>query len=324
MAWNLEHVAQSVRAAENLCGSLQRLDVNPLHLSVLRTARTKKVPAVQCAGEVLYRLKAPPFAYAKPRSLEEAFDLLARPGVKILAGGQSLIPSLNMRLSSPDLLVDIGGLSSLADIRIVRSSIRIGALTTHARIQRSEEVLKHVPMLAEAAAQIAHPAIRNRGTLGGSLALADPAAEYPACALALGATLVIKGRNGERRASADDFFKGLFETDLKPGEILAAVEFPLGGQGTFHELARRHGDYATVGLAAYRRESEIRLAFFGVGTKAVLAKRAAAAARTSIAAAQEALASDLDPPADLYHSGATKLHLARVLLGRALAQWNTK
>ena len=254
----------------------------------------------------------------------EAFDLLARPGAKILAGGQSLIPSLNMRLSSPDLLVDIGGLSSLADIQVAGNSIRIGALATHARIEQSEEVKKHAPMLAEAAAQIAHPSIRNRGTLGGSLALADPAAEYPACALALGATLIIQGRKGERRANADDFFKGLFETDLKAGEILVATEFPLGGESSFHELARRHGDYATVGLAAHRRESEIRLAFFGVGAKAILAKHAAAAAKTSMGAAQEALARDLDPPADLYHSGATKLHLARVLLGRALAQWNMK
>jgi carbon-monoxide dehydrogenase medium subunit len=124
-------------------------------------------------------LKAPPFAYAKPRSLEEAFDLLARPGAKILAGGQSLIPSLNMRLSSPDLLVDIGGLSPLAGIRVADSVIRIGALTTHVQIAKSAEVRKHAPLLAEAALQIAHPSIRNRGTLGGSLALADPAAEYP-------------------------------------------------------------------------------------------------------------------------------------------------
>jgi len=271
-----------------------------------------------------HRLKAPPFAYAKPRSLDEAFDLLARPGAKILAGGQSLIPSLNMRLSSPDLLVDIGGLSPLAGIRVADTVTRIGALTTHVQIAKSAEVRKHAPMLAEAALQIAHPSIRNRGTLGGSLALADPAAEYPACALALGATLVIQGTKGERRTSADDFFKGLFDTDLKPGEILAAAEFPLGGKSSFHELARRHGDYATVGLAAHRRDSEFRLAFFGVGAKAILARNAAAAAKISVAAAREALARDLDPPADLYHTGATKLHLARVLLGRALAQWNMK
>ena len=269
-------------------------------------------------------MKAPSFAYAKARSLEEAFELLGHPGAKILAGGQSLIPSLNMRLSTPDLLIDIGGLSTLAGIQVSGNMVRIGALTTHAQILKSGEVRAHVPMLAEAAAQIAHPAIRNRGTLGGSLALADPAAEYPACAIALGATLVIHGKNGERRVAAADFFQGLFETDLKPHEILAAAEFPRGGESSFQELARRHGDYASVGLAAHRRDSDLRLAFFGVGTKPVLGKHAAEAAKRSITAAQEALARDLDPPADLYHSGATKLHLARVLLGRALAQWNTK
>jgi carbon-monoxide dehydrogenase medium subunit len=267
-------------------------------------------------------LKAPPFGYAKPRSLEEALDLLERPGAKVLAGGQSLIPSLNMRLSSPELLVDVGAIASLRGVRVSADSVRIGALTTHAQIERSEEIRKRVPLLAEAAAHIAHPAIRNRGTLGGSLALADPAAEYPACALALEATIVILGKKGERRVRAADFFKGLFETDLKAGEILAAAEFPTGGESVFLELARRQGDYASAGIAAHRRSSEIRLAFFAVGPTAILATHAAAAAKKSVAAAQDALAQDLDPPADLYHSGATKLHLARVLLGRALAQWN--
>src|SRR5258706_804263 len=174
-------------------------------------------------------MKAPQFAYSKPRSMEQAFDLLERPGAQVLAGGQSLIPSLNMRLSSPELLVDIGAISSLSGIHLSASTLRVGALTTHAQIEKSESVRKHVPMLADAAAQIAHPAIRNRGTLGGSLALADPAAEYPACALALDATLVIQGKKGERKVKASDFFTGLFETDLEPGEILAAVEFPTGG-----------------------------------------------------------------------------------------------
>ena len=270
-------------------------------------------------------MKAPPFAYCRPRTLEEALDLLERSSAKILAGGQSLIPALNMRLSSPDLLVDIGGLAALRGIRVQGSTVRIGALTTHREIETSRKVQEHVPMLAEAVAQIAHPAIRNRGTLGGSLALADPAAEYPACALALDATLLIQGKGGERKVSAGNFFKGLFETDLRPGEVLTAAEFPTGGESVFLELARRHGDYASAGLAAHRRGSDIRLAFFAVGSKPVLATHAAAAAaKTSIAAAQEALARDLDPPADLYHSGATKLHLARVLLGRALAQWNKK
>ena len=136
--------------------------------------------------------------------------------------------------------------------------------------------------------------------------------------------MVIVGKKGERRVKAADFFKGLFETDLKPAEILAAAEFPAGGESVFLELSRRQGDYASAGIAAHRNGSGIRLAFFAVGSTPILATHAAAAAKRSVAAAQEALAQDLDPPADLYHSGATKLHLARVLLGRALAQWNMK
>jgi len=132
-------------------------------------------------------LKAPPFAYAKPGSLDEALELLARPGAKALAGGQSLLPALNMRLASPDLLVDITGLDELKGIELEQDVVWIGALTTHTRILESQEIAKHVPLLAQAAPHIAHPAIRNRGTLGGSIALADPAAEYPACLVALDA-----------------------------------------------------------------------------------------------------------------------------------------
>jgi len=268
-------------------------------------------------------VKAPSFAYAKPHSLEQALELLERPGSRVLAGGQSLIPSLNMRLSAPELLVDIGAIDSLRRIEPSGDKVRIGALVTHSEIARSEKLRQALPMLCEAAKHIAHPAIRNCGTIGGSLALADPAAEYPACALALDATLILQSKNGERRVRAVEFFRGLFETDLKQGEILTAVEFPTGGESVFLELVRRHGDYAIVGIAAHRRNAGLRLAFFGVGATPVLATHAAAAAKTSIQAAQDALAKDLDPPADLYHSGATKLHLARVLLGRVLGRWNT-
>jgi aerobic carbon-monoxide dehydrogenase medium subunit len=139
-------------------------------------------------------VKAPSFAYAKPRTLAEAFELLERPGAKILAGGQSLIPSLNMRLSSPELLVDITGLSELRGITLEQGVVRVGALTTHADIERSEMITKHVAVLAQAVRHVAHPAIRNRGTLGGSVALADPAAEYPACLVALDATVVVRSK----------------------------------------------------------------------------------------------------------------------------------
>jgi carbon-monoxide dehydrogenase medium subunit len=253
--------------------------------------------------------------------LPEVFELLERHGeaARILAGGQSLIASLNMRLSAPALLVDIGGLEALARIESGEGVLRVGALVTHARLERSPEIARHVPLLAQAAPHVAHAAIRNRGTLGGSLALADPAAEYPACALALEAVLLVAGRKGERRVRAADFFKGLFETDLRPGEVLTAVEFPLAAKGdrsAFAELARREGDYAIVGLAAHRSQA-LRLAFFGVGATPVLAERAAA--QRSLREASEALAQDLEPAADLVHAAATKLHLARVLLERA---WN--
>ena len=259
-------------------------------------------------------MKAPSFAYAKPRSLPEALQLLERPGSKVLAGGQSLIPTLNMRLSSPELLVDITGLPGFSDIDSSEKTVRIGALTTHAQIEASAEIAQQVPLLAAAVKHVAHPAIRNRGTLGGSLALADPAAEYPAVALALQATIVIASGKGERRVKAEDFFKGLFETDLKANEILVAVEFPTGGRSAFFELARRQGDYAIIGLAAH----ESRFVFFNAGPTPVLAKNASK--EKSLDKAKEALKKDLDPPADLYNSSATKLHLAGVLLERA---WNT-
>ena len=267
-------------------------------------------------------MKAPSFAYAKAKSLAEAFDLIERPGAKILAGGQSLIPALNMRLASPELLVDITGLKDLRGIdrRPVggNAGLRIGALVTHSELQRSDDVDQLAPLLLQAAAHIAHPAIRNRGTMGGSLALADPAAEYPACALALNATIVLVHRRGERRVPASKFFKGLFETDIRPGEILAAAEFPKVERSVFLELARRQGDYAIVGLAGVADASGKRIAFLGAGPTPVLAEHAARA--VSLNAALEVLGRDLQPPADLYHSSATKVHLAKVLLSRA---WNT-
>jgi carbon-monoxide dehydrogenase medium subunit len=223
-----------------------------------------------------------------------------------------------MRLSAPELLVDITGLEALSAIEVHAGNLRIGALVTHARIEKSEELAKRVPLLAQAAAHVAHPAIRNRGTLGGSLALADPAAEYPAVALALNATLILQHRGGERRVPAASFFKGLFETDLRPGELLVGAEFPKVERSVFIELARRQGDYAIIGLAGVADGSGKRIAFLGAGATPVLAVHAAR--ENSLEAAQRALQKDLQPPADLYHSSATKLHLARVLLSRA---WNT-
>ena len=280
-------------------------------------------------------MKAPAFGYVKPGSLGEVFDLLERhgDGAKLLAGGQSLIPALNMRLSSPEVLIDITGVAQLAGISVDRASVRIGALATHAEIERSPVIATHVPLLAQAVPHIAHAAIRNVGTFGGSIALGDPAAEYPTCAVALDATLVIAGKRGERRVKARAFFKGLYETDLKPGEVLVAGEFRAAGpdaRSAFLELTRRQGDYAMVGLAAHARLdggkfSDVSLAFLGIGVTPMQAKSAAAVVAGNafgpelVAAAQAALVKDLEPTADLYTSAATKLHLARVLTGRALA-----
>ena len=258
-------------------------------------------------------LKAPAFAYAKPASVQEAIGLLQNPDAKVLAGGQSLIPSLNMRLSSPALLVDITGLPGLSGIELLNGRVRIGALVTHAQLEKSPEVRNHLPLLAQAVPHVAHAAIRNRGTIGGSLALADPAAEYPAVAVALDATLFVLGKAGERKVKAGQFFKGLFETDLKPGELLTSIEFPAAARAdrsVFLELARRHGDYAIVGLAALNS----RFVFFGMGAKPVLVEG------SSLQKARDSLSKIPHPAADLYNSAAAKRHLAGVLLERA---WTT-
>jgi len=243
----------------------------------------------------------------KPGSLAEVFDLLEKHGddARLLAGGQSLVATLNMRLSSPAVLVDITALPGLAGISAGRDRVRIGALTTHRAVERSAEIAAALPLLARAARHIAHVAIRNVGTFGGSVAMADPAAEWPACCLALDAELVIARRGGERRVKARDFFKSLYETDLKPGEVLTAIEIPAPGKdyrSAFLELARRAGDYAIVGVAALARVKgatleDVRLAYLGVGQTPVLAKNAmAAAAGKPPADAAAAAQAALDPP----------------------------
>jgi carbon-monoxide dehydrogenase medium subunit len=280
-------------------------------------------------------LKAPSFAYVKPRSLAEALDTLEKhgEGAKLLAGGQSLVATLNMRLSAPEVLVDLTGLDDLKGIAIQNNKARIGALTTHRAIEQSADVKQHLPLLAQAAPHIAHVAIRNVGTFGGSLALADPAAEWPACCLALDAEFVIAGKSGERRVKAREFHLGLYETALKRNEVLVAAEIPIPAAGTksvFMELARRQGDYALAGVAALAKSeggrlTNVRLAYLGAGATAILARKAMAAAEgktldeRTIAAVQNALGDDLSPTASADTSTAAKLHLARVLTGRALA-----
>jgi carbon-monoxide dehydrogenase medium subunit len=281
-------------------------------------------------------MKAPSFAYARPASVAEALALLDkhRDDARVLAGGQSLVPMLNFRVTGPKVLVDINRISALSGIKVTKSHVRIGALTRHVELERSPDIAKHLPLVAAAVPHVAHPAIRNRGTFGGSCALGDPAAELPACALALGATFIAAGKRGERRIAAEDFFRGLYSTALKAGELLLAAEFPLpkpGHASAFGELARRHGDYAMVGVAAHGSTqsgtfSDLRIAFFGVGDRPQLAAHFARALEGEPATAQSVdtalakLDGDLAPRSDLYSTAATKLHLAKVLAGRVLKQ----
>jgi len=274
-------------------------------------------------------VKPAAFAYAKARSLDDAIRLLGQHDgeAKLLAGGQSLIATLNMRLSHPTLLVDINGVPGLAGISVKNGMVEIGAMTRHVALERSAEIAKHAPLIARAMPHIAHPAIRNRGTIGGSLSYADPAAELPACLVALDGEMDIVGVSGKRTVRAGDFFQGLFETALGPYEVLSAVRVPAAMPDTrvgFAELARRHGDYALVGLAAVAKAngaglSDVRLVYFGVGETPVRAKAAEAAlAKGSVDDAVKAL--DFEPAGDLHASPEVKKHLAGVLLRRVAKQ----
>lgn len=266
--------------------------------------------------------------------MPEVFELLEAhgDGAKLLAGGQSLIPVLNLRLASPELLIDMTQIDGLSGISSSDGHVCIGALTTHAEVERSAEIARALPLLALAAPHIAHVAIRNVGTFGGSIAMADPSTEWPACCVALGATFEIESKRGKRRVRARDFFRGLYTTDLKPDEVLTRVEIPVPGpqyRSAFLELTRRRGDYALVGVAALAKStggtlSDVRLAYLSAARTPVLARKAMSAAegkRVSedvVAACAAALEEDLDPADGLDVTAAAKMHLARVLTGRAL------
>ena len=280
-------------------------------------------------------MKPAPFAYVRPKSLEDAIGVLDEHGedARVLAGGQSLMATLNMRLSAPEILVDIGRVPGLAGIEETDDGLRIGAMTRHAEVEASDLVASHAPLIASAMPHIAHPAVRNRGTFGGSIALADPAAELPACVVALGARMTIAGKGGTRTVDADAFFRGLYETALEPGEVLTAVNVPgigAGWKSGFGELARRHGDYAMIGLAAHveivdGRFGRGRLVFFGAGERPVSAVRSAALLEGETwsdalgARIADALKEELDPFDDLNADAATRRHLAGVLARRVLA-----
>jgi carbon-monoxide dehydrogenase medium subunit len=281
-------------------------------------------------------VKPVPFAYHRPASLDEALALMERYGAdgRVLAGGQSLVPALNMRLAAPAALIDINRLPGLDGISLEPEGLVIGALARHEAVEASPLVARHAPLIAQAMPHVGHRAIRTRGTVGGSVALADPAAELPACLVALDAIVRVAGRGSRRDIPAQRFFRGIYTTDLAPGEIVTAIVVPgiqPGWRSRFAELARRHGDYALVGLAAHCRVDggaikEARLALCGVGATPVRASRAEAALSGHrpdadvVAEAGRALDADLDPPGDVHASPALRRHLARVLLARAVAQ----
>jgi carbon-monoxide dehydrogenase medium subunit len=279
-------------------------------------------------------MKSAAFDYVRAESPQHAFALLAQHGddARVLAGGQTLLATLNMRLSQPALLVDIGGLAAWRGIELQGGMLRIGALTRHVEIEESALVAQHAPMLAQAAPHIAHRAIRNLGTFGGALAYADPAAEWPACVLALGGTMVIASAQGERRVAAADFFQGLYATAMREGELLVACEIPIAAPNErqhFSELARRHGDYAIAGLAAAARVNgavlnDVRLAFLSLGDRPLRATACEAVLQAGpiddarMAQADAALRAELQPFADLTHSAAAKTQMAATLMKRTV------
>ncbi len=280
-------------------------------------------------------MKAPDFQYLKPKNIDECLSLLAEHGdtAQVLAGGQSLMPLLNLRLAAPAVLIDINGLDALRGIRERDETITIGALERHEQIAASQIVQHRLPLLADAAPHIAHVAIRARGTIGGSVALADPAAEWPACCLALDAHIELASIRGRRLVPAVDYFQGLYTTAREPDELVTAIEIAVPAPDhvhAFRELSRRRGDFAIAGLALVADRNgaalhKIRLALFGVADRPLLALNAMMIleGRTLdadiIKHACDALTGELAPPDDPAYPADYRRRVAGVMLGRALA-----
>ena len=279
-------------------------------------------------------MKPPPFAYAAPVTLDEAVGLLtehAEAEPRVLAGGQSLIPLMNFRLAKPGYLIDLRKVAGLSGIRREGDVLVVGAMTRLAELERSPEVAMAAPLVAEAVGLVAHTPIRNRGTIGGSLAHADPAAELPAAALALDAELVAVGPAGPRTVPVTEFLQGPFSTALQPDEILTEIRLPVWRGGhAFVEYARIHANFAVVAVAALvtldgGRIQRAAVALTGVAPTAIRARAAeqalagAAGGAAAVAAAADAAVEGLAPASDLHASPATRLALARTYVRRALA-----
>lgn len=277
------------------------------------------------------------FDYIRATSVNHALELLNQydGGAKIQAGGQSLVTTLNMRLSAPELLIDINDLEEMKGIEVVENKLRIKALTRHAEIQQSELVVEYLPLLKLAIDHVAHAAIRNRGTHGGSIVFADPAAETPACTVALDATFVLRSHIGERRVPAREFYMDLYDTQLQENEILTAVEYPLSGSDSiafFREFTRRKGDFATAGLMISGerhggRFTRLDPVLFGVANTPVLVGNTGALlverqpyTPAVIDQAQESLGNEVNVIGDMYASAEMKLHLAKHYLKEAIEE----
>jgi len=283
-------------------------------------------------------MKPAPFEYHRPQSRAEALALLAEHGnAKPLAGGQSLIPAMNFRLAMPEVLIDLNSVPDFGYIKSEDGALRIGAMTRHRAVERSDDVRQLAPLLHETMPFIAHAAIRTRGTIGGSLAHADPAAELPAVMLALDATIRLEKRGGSRDVQAGAFFTGLFSTVLEAGELVSEIRIPAApaagvrAASAFLEFSRRRGDFALAGVAA-RLEldgrgvcTKARIALFGVGDRPMLASSGARAIEGQVptpevirAVADAAASDDIDPTSDIHATSKYRRHLAGVLTRRAL------
>jgi carbon-monoxide dehydrogenase medium subunit len=267
-----------------------------------------------------------PFEYKRASSAEEAISLAGQHGdeAKFLAGGHSLLPLMKLRLASPTVLVDIGRLDDLSYIRDAGDHIAIGALTRHRDVETSDVLKEHVPLLAHATSHVGDPQVRHRGTLGGSLCHADPASDLPATTLALGATYVAQGPNGSREIPAREFYTGFLESCLAPDELLTEVRVPKmdGAAWSFQKFNRRAQDWAIVGVAAWRRNGDSGVGLVNMAPTPVLASAVstALAGGASAADAAEQAAADASPQADLNASVEYRVHLAKVLVRRALEE----
>jgi carbon-monoxide dehydrogenase medium subunit len=279
-------------------------------------------------------MKPAAFDYFAPRSVEEAVTLLAEHGdeAKVLAGGQSLVPMMAFRLATPSVLIDLNGVAELEHAGIEGDALVLGAMARHASVQALEGLARRAPLIAEGVALIGHPAIRNRGTVGGSLAHADPAAEWPGLLLALDGEVQVIGPNGSRTIAAGALFDTYFTTTMQPDELITGVRLPIPhGGSAFVEFAQRHGDFALAGVAAALRRSDagvvedVRIALIGVGDTPVRAVGVESVLRgieptdEAVAEAARAVDADIDPLSDVHGSSDYRRRLAVALTRRALA-----